>query len=112
VPISLLLPLPTPTTADSHLTTFTTTSDSPPPKPTAFSELRYELNGVEKQKLKYPGDSSCLKGYCSHTPNDLNELQNGAWDMTEENNKDFMTDYKFSGCIPLKHLFELDISSD
>uniref|UniRef100_A0A2S2QAB2 Double jelly roll-like domain-containing protein n=1 Tax=Sipha flava TaxID=143950 RepID=A0A2S2QAB2_9HEMI len=72
-----------------------------------FSELRYELNGVEIQKLKYPGISSCLKEYCSHTPNDLNELQNDAWDidMTEEDNKDFMTEYKFSGCIPLKHLF-------
>jgi hypothetical protein len=72
-----------------------------------FSELRYELNGVEIQKLKYLGISSCLKGYCSYTPNDLNELQNGAWDinMTEEDNKDFMTENKFSGCIPLKHLF-------
>ncbi|XP_025405028.1 uncharacterized protein LOC112679450 [Sipha flava] len=72
-----------------------------------FSELRYELNGVEIQKLKYPGISSCLKGYCSHTPNDLNELQNSAWDihMTDDDNKDFMTEYTFSGCIPLKYLF-------
>lgn len=72
-----------------------------------FSEMRYELNGVEIQKLKLPGISSSLKGYCSFTPNDLNELENSAWDinMTDNDNKHFDTNDQFSGCIPLKHLF-------
>jgi len=72
-----------------------------------FSEMRYELNGTEIQKLKSPGISSTLKGYCSHTPNDLYELENAAWDLNMESveNKNFITNDKFSGCIPLKHLF-------
>ncbi|XP_050065725.1 uncharacterized protein LOC126554724 [Aphis gossypii] len=72
-----------------------------------FSEMRYEINGIEIQKLKTPGVSSCLKAYCSYTPNDLNTLDNCAWDseMDGEDNKNFMTDNVFTGCIPLKHLF-------
>ncbi|XP_060855323.1 uncharacterized protein LOC132933089 [Metopolophium dirhodum] len=67
-----------------------------------FSEMRYEINGIEIQKLKTPGVSSCLKAYCSYTPNDLN-----TWDsaMDSEDNKNFMSNNVFAGCIPLKHLF-------
>ncbi|XP_050066419.1 uncharacterized protein LOC126555556 [Aphis gossypii] len=72
-----------------------------------FSEIRYEINGVEIQKLKSPGISSSLKGFCSHTPSELNNLQNAAWDvdMDVSENKHFMLNNKFAGCIPLKHLF-------
>ncbi|KAL4082997.1 hypothetical protein QTP88_028327 [Uroleucon formosanum] len=72
-----------------------------------FSEMRYEINGIEIQKLKSPGVSSCLKSYCSYTPNDLNALENAAWDsaMDSEDNKNFMSNNVFTGCIPLKHLF-------
>ncbi|XP_008180372.1 uncharacterized protein LOC103308559 [Acyrthosiphon pisum] len=72
-----------------------------------FSEMRYEINGIEIQKLKTPGVSSCLKAYCSYTPNDLNTLENTAWDsaMDSEDNKNFMSEGVFAGCIPLKHLF-------
>jgi hypothetical protein len=69
--------------------------------------MRYELNGIEIQKLKYPGISSALKGYCSYTPNDIHMLENMAWDvdMDIDDNKNFMENNKFAGCIPLKHLF-------
>ncbi|KAE9521894.1 hypothetical protein AGLY_017701, partial [Aphis glycines] len=72
-----------------------------------FSEMRYEINGIEIQKLRSPGVSSCLKAYCSYTPNDLNALENMAWDsaMDSEDNKNFMTNNIFSRCIPLKHVF-------
>ncbi|XP_060874004.1 uncharacterized protein LOC132947789 [Metopolophium dirhodum] len=72
-----------------------------------FSEMRYEINGIEIQKLKTPGVASCLKAYCSYTPNDLNTLENAAWDsaMDGEDNKNFMSNNVFTGCIPLKHLF-------
>jgi len=72
-----------------------------------FSEIRYEINGVEIQKLKSPGISSSLKGFCSHTPSELNHLQNAAWDvdMDASENRNFMLNKKFAGCIPLKHLF-------
>lgn len=68
-----------------------------------FSEMRYELNGTEIQKLKSPGISSCLKGYCSYTSNDLYELQNAGWNMTTD--AKLVDNVYFSGCIPLKHLF-------
>ncbi|XP_050066081.1 uncharacterized protein LOC126555167 [Aphis gossypii] len=72
-----------------------------------FSEMRYEIKGIEIQKLKSPGVSSCLKAYCSYTPSDLNTLDNCAWDsgMDGEDNKNFMSNDVFTGCIPLKHLF-------
>lgn len=57
-----------------------------------FFEMRYELNGTEIQKLKSPGVSSTLKGYCSHVPSDLNEHENAAWDLNMYyfENKDFV----------------------
>ncbi|XP_060871311.1 uncharacterized protein LOC132945558 [Metopolophium dirhodum] len=72
-----------------------------------YSKMRYEINGIEIQKLKTPGVASCLKAYCSYTPNDLNTLGNAAWDsaMDGEDNKNFMNNNVFTGCIPLKHLF-------
>lgn len=72
-----------------------------------FTEMRYKLNGTEIQKLKYSGITSCLKCYCSHPPNELHEVQNAAWDIDMEvnDNKEFMIENKFSGCIPLKYLF-------
>ncbi|KAL4107159.1 hypothetical protein QTP88_017544 [Uroleucon formosanum] len=72
-----------------------------------FSEMRYEINGIEIQKLKSPGVASCLKAYCSYTPNDLNALDNVAWDsaMDSEDNKNFMTNNIFSGCFPLNYVF-------
>lgn len=70
-----------------------------------FSEMRYELNGVEVQKLKTPGISSSLKGYCAYTPNDTHELDNFAWNKKIEETKITKDNKLFSGCIPLKHLF-------
>ncbi|KAL4135057.1 hypothetical protein QTP88_006719 [Uroleucon formosanum] len=48
-----------------------------------------------------------LRAYCSYTPNDLNALENSAWDsaMDSEDNKNFMSNNVFTGCIPLKHNF-------
>ncbi|VVC42803.1 Hypothetical protein CINCED_3A005128 [Cinara cedri] len=72
-----------------------------------FSEIRYEVNGTEIQKLKTPGIASCLKSYCSYSHRDLYELQNASWDidMDVNHNKEFMPGDKFSACLPLKCLF-------
>lgn len=72
-----------------------------------FSEAKYELNGTEIQKIKNPGITSCLKGYCSYTPSDMHILENMAWDINfdDNENKTFMENTHFSGCIPMKHLF-------
>lgn len=69
-----------------------------------FNEMKYEINSVEVQRVKKPGVSSAMKGYCSYTPSDANNLQNAAWDITN-GNKNFTKDDSFSGCIPLKHVF-------
>jgi len=53
--------------------------------------MRYEINGIEVQKIKPPGILSCLRGYCSYTPNnDLHTLKNAAWGSSlnsSDNNK-------------------------
>ncbi|KAL4123298.1 hypothetical protein QTP88_015496 [Uroleucon formosanum] len=69
-----------------------------------FNEMKYEINSTEVQRVKKPGITSAMKGYCSYSPADENILQNTAWDITNKN-ANFMKDDTFSGCIPLKHVF-------
>jgi len=69
-----------------------------------FNEMKYEINSVEIQRVKKPGVTSIMKGYCSYTPADTNILQNAAWDDVNKN-KNFVQNGSFSGCIPLKHVF-------
>ncbi|CAI6356597.1 unnamed protein product [Macrosiphum euphorbiae] len=69
-----------------------------------FTEMKYEINSTEVQRVKKPGITSAMKGYCSYSPADENILQNAAWDITNKN-VNFMKDDTFSGCIPLKHVF-------
>lgn len=72
-----------------------------------FSEMRYEINDIEKQKLKYSAISSILKGCCSYNSNYLHILQNADWyaDLRIEDNKYFVVNYKLTSCISLKYLF-------
>lgn len=67
--------------------------------------MKYEINGVEIQKLKSPGISSSLKGYCSFTPNDVFALENALWDFEIEEEKITADKNMFAGCLPLKYLF-------
>ncbi|XP_050065277.1 uncharacterized protein LOC126554227 [Aphis gossypii] len=69
-----------------------------------FNEIKYEINSTEVQRVKKPGITSAMKGYCSYSPADANILQNAAWDITNKN-ANFVKDNTFSGCIPLKHVF-------
>ncbi|XP_050066320.1 uncharacterized protein LOC126555440 [Aphis gossypii] len=69
-----------------------------------FNEMKYEINSTEVQRVKKPGITSAMKGYCSYSPADANILQNAAWDITGHN-ANFIKDGSFSGCIPLKHVF-------
>ena len=45
-----------------------------------FSEMRYELNGIQIQKLANPGITTTLKGYCSYNKSDIVSRYNAAWD--------------------------------
>ena len=69
-----------------------------------FNEMKYEINSIEVQRVKKPGITSAMKGYCSYSPADANIMQNAAWDITGKN-ANFVKDGSFSGCIPLKHVF-------
>ena len=49
-----------------------------------FTEMKYEINSTEVQRVKKPGITSAMKGYCSYSPADENILQNAAWDITNK----------------------------
>ncbi|XP_025191837.1 uncharacterized protein LOC112592074 [Melanaphis sacchari] len=71
-----------------------------------FSEMKYELNGIQIQKLANPGITTTLKGYCSYNKSDIVSRYNAAWDDDIKNfNKDFIESGMFNGCINLKDLF-------
>ncbi|XP_050434993.1 uncharacterized protein LOC126842149 [Adelges cooleyi] len=72
-----------------------------------FDEISYEVNGVEVQKVKDPGTTSLIKGYCSYSLNDVNNLQNAYWSPNDDDPSItyHADDFKFSGSIPLSHLF-------
>jgi len=43
-----------------------------------FNEMKYEINSIEVQRVKKPGITSAMKGYCSYSPADANIMQNAA----------------------------------
>ncbi|KAF0714129.1 Uncharacterized protein FWK35_00024390 [Aphis craccivora] len=71
-----------------------------------FSEMKYELNGIQIQKLANPGITTTLKGYCSYNKSDIVSRYNAALDDDIKNvNKDVIESGMFNGCISLKDLF-------
>lgn len=44
-----------------------------------FDEIRYELNGVEADRVRNPGITSTLKGHVSFSPNRVKGLENAGW---------------------------------
>jgi len=67
-----------------------------------FSEMKYEINGNQIQKLVNPGISTTLKGYCSYNKTNITSHHNSAWDSDIKNvNKDFVDSGIFNGCINL-----------
>jgi hypothetical protein len=67
-----------------------------------FSEIKYEINGIQIQKLANQGVTTTLKGYCSYSKSNITSHHNGAWDS---DNEDFINSDMFNGCINLKDLF-------
>ncbi|KAF0752019.1 Uncharacterized protein FWK35_00020245 [Aphis craccivora] len=71
-----------------------------------FSEMKYEINGIQIQKLANPGITTTLKGYCSYNKSNITSHHNATWDNDIENvNKDFIESDLFNVCINLKDLF-------
>lgn len=76
-----------------------------------FDELRYELNGVEIDRVRNPGVTTTLKGYTSFDELSLRLMGNAGW-VTNSANMDSNTavhsidaEGNFSFCIPLSSLF-------
>ncbi|XP_026821241.1 uncharacterized protein LOC113559695 [Rhopalosiphum maidis] len=77
-----------------------------------FSEMKYEINGTQIQKLVNPGISTTLKGYCSYNKSNIISHHNAAWDCDIKNaNKDFIDSGNFNGCINLKDLASIDMNA-
>lgn len=60
-----------------------------------FSVAKYELNGMEIQKIKNPGITSHFKGYCSYSPRDMHVLGNMEWDLNFDNNENIYGEHSF-----------------
>lgn len=69
-----------------------------------FDEIRYELNGIEVDRVRNPGITTTLKGHASFSPNRLMGLENSGWTMP---GKTLSLDKNgvFSVCLPLDILF-------
>ncbi|KAE9524029.1 hypothetical protein AGLY_015676 [Aphis glycines] len=68
--------------------------------------MKYEINGIQIQKLANPGITTKLKGYCSYNKTNITSHHNSGWDNDNKNaNKDFIERGNFNGCINLKDLF-------
>lgn len=75
-----------------------------------FDEIRYEIGGVEVDRVKNVGVTTTMKGYLSFSENDLKVLTNAGWTnkkgeslkLKEDKNKPGL--FYFNVCIPLKIL--------
>lgn len=71
-----------------------------------FSEMRYEINGAQIQKLLNPGITTTLKGYCSYSKSEINSKHNSTWGSDPGKiDHEFVDSDSFNGCIELKDLF-------
>lgn len=68
-----------------------------------FDEIRYEVCGVEVDRIKNVGITTLIKNILTTRPSDFNWMANASWNLptmgTLDNDKP-----KFSYCIPLKLL--------
>lgn len=76
-----------------------------------FDELRYELNGVEIDRVRNPGVTTTMKGYTSLNDSDLKHLSNAGW-VSSSSKIDSSLDNgtvdekgNLNVCIPLSKLF-------
>lgn len=70
-----------------------------------FDEIRYEINGFTIDKCKNVGITSTMKGYVSHKPSQLNNLQITSWGLVEDDDDHVGDEDTFNFCMPLKNIF-------
>lgn len=71
-----------------------------------FDEIRYELNGVEIDRVRNPGIVSTLKGYASFNDNTLKTMTNAGWTASYGTLPSSTVDSQgnFSFAVPLSSL--------
>jgi hypothetical protein len=74
-----------------------------------FDEIRYEINGVEVDRVRNPGIATTLKGYVSFNELNLRLMGNAGW-ISSSSNMDVSSgstdnNGNFSFCVPLSSLF-------
>lgn len=65
-----------------------------------FDEIRYELNGIEVDRVRNPGITTTLKGHISFSANQVKGLENAGW-TTPGNTLSIDKNGFFSACLPL-----------
>lgn len=68
-----------------------------------FEEIRYEINGVEIDKIKNVGITSCLKNFLSLNP--YSNYENAGW-LDDDDDAKILSNEQgyFDVCIPLKNI--------
>ncbi|KAE9522735.1 hypothetical protein AGLY_016844 [Aphis glycines] len=62
-----------------------------------FSEMKYEINGIQIQKLANPGITTTLKGYRSYNKTNITSHHNSGWDNDIKSaNKDYIVGGNFN----------------
>lgn len=75
-----------------------------------FDEIRYEIGGVEIDRVKNVGITSTMKGYLSFSDNEIKMLTNAGWTTEKDGLLSLKEDstkkgtFYFNVCIPLKSL--------
>lgn len=67
-----------------------------------FDEIRYELCGVEIDRVKNVGITTTIKNILSAKPGDVNWMENACWNLPST--EAFTAKSQFSFCIPLRLL--------
>lgn len=76
-----------------------------------FDEMRYEMNGVEIDRVRNPGITTTIKGYASFSETILKGAGNSGWPSTVDKLSSTLEDRvidangNFSFCVPLSKLF-------
>lgn len=70
-----------------------------------FSEIRYEICGIEIDRSRNPGITSSMKNYISFSENEHENTEHTGWDpFTATPNQNIVSGTKFNACIPLKYI--------
>ena len=69
-----------------------------------FDEIRYELDGLEKDRSRNPGISTALKHYASLSVDRSKALMNAGWDHSIAHDKDIFNTATFNFCVPMNTL--------